>query len=396
MPTKPLTWILMATAFFYLGYAGEYIDQPSDVEHIGSIEGKLITTLLENNSYNKRQRPINSTTGGAVEVVVAISIQALQGVNERIQMLTIATWLSLEWRDYRLSWEPSEYGGIERISLPTKDIWSPRIVLENTYESAESRSANRKLQVPSNDDFSRVVVSAHGVILYDTPEVMSSLCSIDVADFPFDVQNCSLDFTNQADTTDLVVLRVGNLSHTYEYDRAQWKLLNVVPTESTLVDPYLLSGNMSFSYVHFQVYLKRLPYYHLTTSALPSTVLTVLGFTAFWLPPECGEKISLGVSLLLGLTVFQLVVSEELPEKSAGKPPLLGMYLSMNFAIVAASLLCTAVSLRVYLQPGPIRNRCVRAIFLHLLPGVLFCSTTTTSRIAGKRTNACCYRRNRK
>ncbi len=121
-----------------------------------------------------------------------------------------------------------------------------------------------------------------------------------------------------------------------------------------------------------QVFLKRLPYYHLTTSALPSTVLTVLGFTAFWLPPECGEKISLGVSLLLGLTVFQLVVSEELPEKSAGKPPLLGMYLSMNLAIVAASLLCTAVSLRVYLQPGPIRNRCVRAIFLQFLPGILF------------------------
>ena len=63
------------------------------------------------------------------------------------------------------------------------------------------------------DEFSRVVVSSSGVILYDTPEVMSSLCSIDVADFPFDVQNCSLDFTNQADTTDLVVLKVGKLSH---------------------------------------------------------------------------------------------------------------------------------------------------------------------------------------
>ena len=64
------------------------------------------------------------------------------------------------------------------------------------------------------DEFSRVVVSHTGVIFYDTPEVMSSLCSIDVGHFPFDIQNCSLDFTNQADTTDLVVLKVATmLSH---------------------------------------------------------------------------------------------------------------------------------------------------------------------------------------
>ena len=44
----------------------------------------------------------------------------------------------------------------------------------------------------------------------------------------------------------------------------------------------------------------------------------------------------------------------------------------MNFAIVAGSLLCTAISLRVYLQPGPIRNRCVRAVFLHCLANILF------------------------
>ena len=66
----------------HAGIAGEYVGQMQHEEeqHAGAAERRLITTMLEYNNYDKLQRPINSTTGGAVEVVVAISIQALQGV----------------------------------------------------------------------------------------------------------------------------------------------------------------------------------------------------------------------------------------------------------------------------------------------------------------------------
>ena len=67
--------------------------------------------------------------------------------------------------------------------------------------------ADQKLHIPELDDFSRVLVTNNGLVLYDTAETFSSLCALNVADFPFDKQNCSLNFTNLADSTDLVVLK---------------------------------------------------------------------------------------------------------------------------------------------------------------------------------------------
>ena len=36
-----------------------------------------------------------------------------------------------EWYDNNLSWNPEEYGGVDRIYIPSKLIWLPDIVLYN-------------------------------------------------------------------------------------------------------------------------------------------------------------------------------------------------------------------------------------------------------------------------
>lgn len=127
--------------------------------------------------------------------------------------------------------------------------------------------------------------------------------------------------------------------------------------------------------------------YHLSTSGIPSTILTLLAFTVYFMPPECGEKLSLGVSILLGLTVFQMVVTNTLPETSFGGQPLLGIYLTMNFAVVALTLFCTALSLSVYAKPGPVENVKFRKIFLNVLPGILLVRRPEQHPEDGRRTH---------
>jgi len=36
-----------------------------------------------------------------------------------------------EWRDYKLSWNESEFDGVKSIRLPSKDIWTPDILMYN-------------------------------------------------------------------------------------------------------------------------------------------------------------------------------------------------------------------------------------------------------------------------
>lgn len=49
------------------------------------------------------------------------------------------SWFFLkEWTDYKLAWNPSQYGDIDVVEIPSSDIWVPDIVLYNnadgTYE----------------------------------------------------------------------------------------------------------------------------------------------------------------------------------------------------------------------------------------------------------------------
>lgn len=35
------------------------------------------------------------------------------------------------WNDYKLKWNPEEYGGVEMLYVPSENIWLPDIVLYN-------------------------------------------------------------------------------------------------------------------------------------------------------------------------------------------------------------------------------------------------------------------------
>ena len=132
---------------------------------------------------------------------------------------------------------------------------------------------------------------------------------------------------------------------------------------------------INYSYVDFRLNMTRKPDYYLYNVGLPSTAVTILALFSFWLPADCGEKISFAVSLLLGLTVFQIVVEDTLPETSSNDRPLLMKYLSMNFIIVGLTLFLTVVTLAVNSSQYKITKPRLKHFLLRVLPNIL-CITT--------------------
>ncbi|KAK2161985.1 hypothetical protein NP493_1550g00006 [Ridgeia piscesae] len=55
----------------------------------------------------------------------------------------------------------------------------------------------------------------------------------------------------------------------------------------------------------------------------PCVLLTAIGLMTFCLPPESGEKVSLAVTVLLAMTVFMMVIMDNIPPTSE-VVPLLG------------------------------------------------------------------------
>ena len=52
----------------------------------------------------------------------------------RRQILTTNVWVEQEWADYKLAWNPEDYGGVKYLHVPSQDIWLPDIVLYNKSE----------------------------------------------------------------------------------------------------------------------------------------------------------------------------------------------------------------------------------------------------------------------
>ena len=85
------------------------------------------------------------------------------------------------WTDYKLKWEPEDYGNISTVQFPVGKIWKPDVLL---YNSADS---NFDTTYPSN-----MVVHSDGTVEWVPPGILKASCKIDITWFPFDDQSCYL------------------------------------------------------------------------------------------------------------------------------------------------------------------------------------------------------------
>ena len=51
--------------------------------------------------------------------------------DEKNQLLTTCMWFNLVWTDYQLSWNTSEYGGVDSVVIQPRNLWIPDILLYN-------------------------------------------------------------------------------------------------------------------------------------------------------------------------------------------------------------------------------------------------------------------------
>ena len=59
--------------------------------------------------------------------------------------------------------------------------------------------------------------------------------------------------------------------------------------------------------VTYHVIIKRRPLFYVFNMILPSMLITIVGYLGFLIPPDSGEKVSMGVTTLLSMTVFLMV-----------------------------------------------------------------------------------------
>uniref|UniRef100_A0A4W5KQA8 Cholinergic receptor nicotinic alpha 4 subunit n=1 Tax=Hucho hucho TaxID=62062 RepID=A0A4W5KQA8_9TELE len=313
-------------------------------------EDRLLRTLFSH--YNKLARPV-ANVSDVVHVHFGLSIAQL------IDFLLVC--FLQEWNDYKLCWNPKEYENVTSMHIPSQLIWRPDIVLYNNADG----------------DFSVThLTKAHlfhtGRIKWVPPAIYKSSCSIDVTFFPFDQQNCTMKFgswTYDRTKIDLISM-AGKVDQMDYWESGEWVLVDAVGNYN--IKKYECCHEV-YSDITYSFIIRRLPLFYTINLIVPCLLISCLTVLVFYLPSDCGEKITLCISVLLSLTVFLLLITEIIPSTSL-VISLIGEYLLFTMIFVTLSISITIFVLNVHHRSPRTDTmpRWVRRVFLDVVPGILF------------------------
>ncbi|XP_012785105.2 neuronal acetylcholine receptor subunit beta-4 [Ochotona princeps] len=324
---------------------------------LANAEEKLMDDLLNKTRYNNLIRPATSSSQ-LISIHLQLLLAQLISVNEREQIMTTNVWLKQEWTDYRLAWDSSRYEGVNILRIPAKRVWLPDIVLYNNADGTYEVSV-----------YTNVVVRSNGSIQWLPPAIYKSACKIEVRHFPFDQQNCTLKFRSWTyDHTEIDILLMSPWARVDDFTPSgEWDIV-ALPGRRT-VDPH----DPTYVDVSYDFIIRRKPLFYTINLIVPCVLITSLAILVFYLPSDCGEKMTLCISVLLALTVFLLLISKIVPPTSLDVP-LIGKYLMFTMVLVTFSIVTSVCVLNVHHRSPSTHTMApwVQRCFLHKLPAFLF------------------------
>lgn len=308
--------------------AKEYSDQE---------ESKLLNYLMAN--YDREVRPVYNASS-AVFIKVGITLTQIFDMDEKNQVLTTNIWLDHEWTDEMLTWNPADFNNITKLRVPCDKLWLPDIVL---YNSADDYSMEYYRAL--------AVVESNGLVFWSPPTKFRSTCPVEVTYFPFDDQTCNLKLSSwmyDGSKLDVKAFRE-NVDLKNYVSNGEWELLEVKLIEAE--DKYAI-GDEPYPYVQATFKIRRKTLYYMYNIVFPCMMMSTLTVLVFCMPPDSGEKIALGVTVILAFSVFMLAIAERMPETSESIP-LIGIYLTFVMAMTTVSVIMTVMVLNFFYR-GPV------------------------------------------
>nr|XP_033774596.1 5-hydroxytryptamine receptor 3A-like [Geotrypetes seraphini] len=306
------------------GATGEEICDPANTNESTYIQ--LFNHLMT--GYKKDVRPVRNWRNTTI-VEIGIIVRAILDVDEKNEILRSYIWYRQFWKDEFLTWDPEKFDCIENISIPIERIWVPDILINEFVDSKMSPS------IPY------VYVTSDGKVRNYKPIQAVTSCSLNIYNFPFDLQICSLTFVSWLHVKEDIDLKLWNESLYDRDDKGEWEVCNVTHQRCEYKE-----SNDTFAEMRFMILIRRRPLFYVVNLLLPSMFLMMMDIVGFYLPPNCGERVSFKITLLLGYSVFLIIVSDTLPA-TATQTPLIGVYFAVCMALLVISLTETILVVRL-------------------------------------------------
>ncbi|KAK8777040.1 hypothetical protein V5799_029619 [Amblyomma americanum] len=238
--------------------------------------------------------------------------------------------LCMGWKDLRLRWNETDYGGQKYLRVKTEDIWTPALYMISAWSDVRS-------SIFSN---SMVDVSAIGIVLMCSVASVQSFCNADMTHFPMDRHECLVEYSPILDVekdVNLTVERVGTkMAGDFEFE------LVSLDGESTITD-YGEYGR--YSSVKYRFILQRRNLFQHFTLLLPAVAVVSLSLLALWLPPTSDRRfVVAGVTYLTSLL---LLYRADAAAAGSTAVPKISIVLSTSVLVNALTIVLTIVNMNL-------------------------------------------------
>ncbi|KYN33201.1 Neuronal acetylcholine receptor subunit alpha-7 [Trachymyrmex septentrionalis] len=314
--------------------------------------------------------------------------------DEKNQILTTNCWVTQVWTDHHLKWNASEFAGIRVIRVPYNRVWRPDTIL---YNNADPQYSSAVINT-------NVIVSHTGEVVWLSHGIFRSSCDINVEFFPFDEQRCALKwaswtydgyqsfpifYLSALNTFALELERQSEQGDVSNYQaNGEFHLLDFTARRNV---EYYSCCEEPYPDITYEIRLRRRPMFYVFNLILPCILINGVGYSildpqtfefvtrlqievswnisdsifrdkgetfanailvcspallVFYVPSESGEKVTLGISALLSMTVFLMTIRETLPPTE--KTPLISLYYGVSICLVSFASGLAVVTLNLH------------------------------------------------
>lgn len=153
------------------------------------------------------------------------------------------------------------------------------------------------------------------------------------------------------------------------YQSVEWDILTIPAQKNIKFYDCCLEEYFD---IYFNITLRRKTLFYTVNLIIPCVNISFLSVLVFYLPSDSGEKLTLGISILVALLVFYLLLIDLIPPTSL-VIPLLGKYLLFTLILVNLSILLTIFILNLH-HRKPATHKMpnwMRRVVIDVLPSIL-------------------------
>nr|BBE49573.1 nicotinic acetylcholine receptor beta3 subunit [Nilaparvata lugens] len=231
-------------------------------------------------NYDREIRPVLHNTN---QTTVEISLYPISiYLNEQSHTMSLTCWLVIKWYDEFLKWDPSDFEGLNDFTTDTTSIWFPDLSVVNM------KSSMHYYYPPGV-----AVVSPNGQVYTESFPYYQSTCDLDMTNWPYDVQTCSLLLASRSFVMKELDLTLRNETVKYldlVVPGDYWEILSVRTTR----DEHKFKFH-SLVTLRFKFELKRRTHVKHVAVLAPGLVMPIMVLTTFWLDLASSSRLNIAV-----------------------------------------------------------------------------------------------------